>query len=326
MPPRPDARPEALKVGFVGLGRIASVHARHLRGLGVRDLFAFDADAARADVFADAQRATKTDSLGALIEGSDLVAVLAPNALHREIAERAIAAGRPVFIEKPVALEDIDADALARAESDGAFIAVGHVGRFFPGYAEAHDLAVSGALGKLAILRTTRVGGFPGKDRPWYGDHSRSGGVFVDLAIHDFDWLLWTAGPAVRVHARSVGANVGSGPDHGLATVTFASGALAHVEASWMEPGPFRTAFEIAGSGGLVEFDSLDSTSVRSARGAELPLAPADDPYARQWCAILDALANGTPPPVGAKAAADALQLARAALESARTGEPVELR
>ncbi len=321
--------PRIETVGLVGAGRIASVHARHLRAVGVPNLAVHDADPARAEAFAGVHGAAVHPTLDALIEGSDLVAVLAPNGLHRGIAERAIAAGRPVFIEKPVALDLADAEALAEAEAGGAFVAVGHVARFFPGYAEARDLAASGALGRLAVLRTRRVGGFPGKIAPWYGDHARSGGVFVDLAIHDFDWLLWTAGPAARVHARSVGARTGSGPDHGLATVTMVSGALAHVEASWMDPGSFRTAFEIAGSDGLVEWDSRDAASVRSGVGsearAELPLAPADDPYARQWRAILASLAGGAPPPVGARDATAALRLALAALESARRGTVVEL-
>ncbi|MER3496966.1 MAG: hypothetical protein C4320_09540, partial [Armatimonadota bacterium] len=65
------------------------------------------------------------------------------------------------------------------------------------------------------------------------------------------------------------------GRDHALATIEFASGAIAHIEASWMEPGPFRTGFDIAGTGGLLEYDS--------AKVGPVSLAPTDDPYARQW-------------------------------------------
>ncbi|RYG85792.1 Gfo/Idh/MocA family oxidoreductase [bacterium] len=237
-------------------------------------------------------------------------------------------AGKPVFIEKPIALSMEDAEAItAQAKARDVFVAVGHVVRFFPGYMEAAQGVRSGAVGDVAAVRLRRGGGMPGANgiSPWYADHAKSGGVFIDLAIHDFDWLLWTCGPAVRVLARSVGAATGQGPDHGLATVTLASGAIAHVEATWMDPGPFRTAFEVAGSGGLIEYDSRQNASVRTATTAELPMGGEADPYARQWRAIRDALAVGAPAPAGPEAATSALRLAHAALTSARSGQPVEL-
>ena len=315
-------------VALVGAGRIAGVHARHLRGVGVERLTIYDADAARAAAFAEAQGATVAPTLDAAIAGSDLVAVLVPNTAHREVAERAIAAGKPTFVEKPIALSLADAEAISGlARERGVFVAVGHVVRFFPGYREAAEQVRGGEVGDVAAVRLRRGGGMPGANgvSPWYADHAKSGGVFIDLAIHDFDWLLWTCGPAVRIHARSVGAATGQGPDHGLATVTLASGAIAHVEATWMDPGPFRTAFEVAGSGGLIEYDSRRAVAVRTVTTAELPMGAEDDPYARQWRAIRDALAAGTPPPAGPEAATDALRLAHAALESARSGEPIEL-
>ena len=312
-------------VALIGTGRIANVHARHLRGTGVERLTVCDQDRARAEAFAAKWEATVADTMDAAIERADLVAALVPSPAHREVLERIVAAGKPAFVEKPLALTVEDADALvALAQEKRAFVAVGHVVRFFPGYAEAAARIRAGALGDVAVVRLKRGGGTV-PEGEWYADHARSGGVLIDLAIHDFDWLLWTCGPAVRVHARSVGASTGEGPDHALATVTMASGALAHVESTWMTPGPFRTAFEVAGSQGLVEYDSRDAVSVRTATTAELPMGSDEDPYARHWRAISAALAAEAPPPVPPSEAAAALRLAHAALRSARSGEVVEL-
>ena len=311
-----------MKIGFVGAGRIAGVHARHLRGLGITDIAAYDPDPARASALGRAK-----PSEAALIADADIVVICTPSATHRAVAERALTAGKGVFIEKPIALSTEDADAIADLERAGGFVAVGQVARFFPAYAAAHARVAAGVVGRVAAVRMVRSGGFPGGDgRGWYGDHAVSGGVFVDLGIHDFDWLLWTLGPAIRVFAHSTGAAKGEGPDHGLATVTFTSGALAHVESSWMERGPLRTSFDIAGSDGLIEFDSRLNATIRGPKGAELSLSPGDDPYAVQWRAILDAHARGVPAPVGAEAGAAALALAAAARTSAQTGMRVDLR
>ena len=306
-----------ITVGIVGAGRIARVHARHLRTVGVETILVQDAREGATEGFPG----ESVPELGALIERADLVAVCTPSATHRAIAEQALDAGKAVFVEKPVALTVPDGEALV---AKGGFVAVGQVVRHFPAYRHAHDAIARGHIGDPAVMRLTRVGGFPGADgRAWYGDHAVSGGVFVDLAIHDLDWLLWTLGPATRVLARSIAAERGTGPDHGLATITMAGGVLAHVEASWTDPGPFRTAYDLAGSAGLLEYDSRAGAGVRFAGGAESPLAPEDDPYACQWRAVLTAFEEGAPPPVDAAGGVAALRLAAACRESAITGEAV---
>ncbi len=264
----------------------------------------------------------------ALIAESDVADVCLPTDLHLDAGLRAIAAGRAVCVDQPLARTLEEAVRVVEAsERAGVPTRIGHVVRFFPDVATGNRLVKSGAVGIPAAARTRRGGGAPAGSGGWFMDHSRSGGVLLDLAIHDFDWLRWTLGEVKSLYARSVGARTGQGPDYALTTLTFESGAVGHVEATWMDPSGFRTTFEVAGSGGLIEHDSRQNAALRThAAGksaAETPADPADDPYYQELRGFLDAIGSGDPPPVTAQDGLMALRLALAALESAKTGQVV---
>ena len=136
--------------------------------------------------------------------GVDAVDICLPTPLHRPVAERALAAGRHVLLEKPIALTLEDADAIgAAAAASGRVLMVGHVLRFFPEVVE---------LRRVLGDRRARARRWPpprsGCRRPpdwndWMLDPERSGGTLVDLMIHDFDIVGALLGPARRVHARA---------------------------------------------------------------------------------------------------------------------------
>lgn len=150
----------------------------------------------------------------------------------------------------------------------------------------------------------------------------------LDALLHDFDWLLWCFGPVERVFAR--GLHGRPGMDYALVTLRLASGALAHVTGSWAHAGPMRSAFEIAGDAGMLNYDSArDMPLTLTRRGhapvTESPLAPPDDPYLCELAAFADAVQRGVPPPVTVNEAREAVQVALAALESIKTGKAVML-
>ena len=152
-----------------------------------------------------------------------------------------------------------------------------------------------------------------------------SGGIFVDLAIHDLDWLLWSVGPVKEVYAKSVGAKTGSGPDYGLATLTFENGCIAHVESTWMDPQESRTAFEICGPDGLLDFDSRNSATLRSGNKLEQNHLLEDDPFFLQLNDFVNCAKHGVPAKFSVQEAYNALELAEACRTSATTGSPVFL-
>src|SRR5207247_11393300 len=86
----------------------------------------------------------------------------------------------------------------------------------------------------------------------------------MDLAIHDYDWIRWTFGEVKQVFAQSLTFRDIPELDYSLTTLTLESGALAHVEGTWADPGGFRVAFEISGSEGFIEHDSRLSQSLRT--------------------------------------------------------------
>jgi UDP-N-acetylglucosamine 3-dehydrogenase len=308
------------RIGIVGAGRLARTHVRHLKRVGKISFGIYDSVASAADLMASEVGGTAVDTYEALLEKSDAIMVVTPNDLHVEFAIQAVQDGKAVFVEKPVSTNLIDAKRLLDA---GGNVTVGHVLRHFPMYKKARRVVHSGDLGNLAAVRMMRGGKMPGAEGSWFQDHSRSGGVFIDLGIHDFDWLLWTLGPVKEVFARSVGASAGSGADYGLGTLTMANGAVCHVESTWMDPQESRMAFEVCGSKGMIEYDSRNAASLRSMGSTEQPNSPDNDPFFLQMRAFIDSARDGKPVEVGVDEAYAALEVAVAALESAKTGKMV---
>lgn len=317
-----------MRVGILGTGHMGSVHARQYHHMPGVELGYRDTNPERADSFKARFDAEPCGSAGDLISWADIVDICLPTDLHLDYALRAIAAGKAVFLEKPIATTlEAGRQIMEAAEKAGTPLMIGQVVRFFPEWEAGKRMVAQGAVGTPAAARTRRGGGSPKGRADWFMDHARSGGVLIDLAIHDFDWLRWTLGEVKHLYSRSVGAQTGHGPDYALTTLTFDSGAVAHVESTWMDPSGFRTAFEVAGSEGLIEFDSRHEATLRThttdGSRLESPLDAVDDPYFRELSAFLNAVKDGTPPPVSAQDGLAALSLSLAALESARTGRVV---
>lgn len=316
-----------MKVGIVGAGGMGNVHARHYRTLGDIDLVVFDTLEDRAKQFADVHSTVLASSLEDLISQVDAVDLCVPTDYHREGSLKAIAAGRHVLVEKPLAGNLEDASAMTKAADDaGVLLMVGQVVRYFPEFKRGHDLVEAGEVGKPAAARMRRGGGPPRAE--WFLDHSRSGGVLVDLAVHDFDWLRWTLGEVSHLYCRSVGVTRGHGLDYALTTLTFDSGAIAHVESTWMDPSGFRVTFEVCGSRGMIEYDSRTSQPLRSHNAGgtrtEAPLAPGDDPYYLQLHDFVSACRGQKTRSVTGYDGFMALSISLAAVESARTGQVVK--
>lgn len=323
-----------MRIAIVGAGGMGNVHARHHRNIPQTQTAVFDPDTGRRDAVADRWNIGKQDSFENVLAWADIVDLCVPTPLHLDLGLKAIAAGKAVLIEKPLAGTVADASKLlAAAAKVGVPLMPAHVVRFFPEFRRGHEMVKAGAVGRPAAARTRRGGGMPKGAGLWFSDHSQSGGTILDLAIHDFDWLRWTLGEVKSVYARSIGIQRGSGPDYSLTTLAFDSGAVAHVEGTWMDPSGFRTAFEVCGDGGMIEFDSRQTPTLRTHRSnedgslqstaAEGPLESKDDPYFGELSGFVEAVRKGTPPPVSGHDGLMAVSIAEAALESARTGKVV---
>lgn len=326
------------RVGIVGAGLIAEYHAERWKQLPVELVGYYDRRSERSEQFARSYGGRAFASLAELLDETEIVDVCTPTYEHMGPVVAAAEAGKQIVCEKPLARHLKDAEAMiAACEASGSRLFVAQVVRFFPEFARAKAVLDSGALGRAGVLRTVRGGNFPRPDT-WYGDFERSGGVILDLAIHDIDYLRWCCGDVARVFARGLSFDRIRERDHALITLRFASGAIGHIEASWAFPaGNFRTFLEIAGDGGMLQYDNLQSSPMsvllhqdQTAQEGEVtiprsPVAPTDDAYYRELEHFLACLESGQEFLVAPRDGLAALRISLAAIESLRTGRPVDV-
>src|SRR5215210_3249849 len=321
-----------MRVGVVGAGFIGAVHLGayanmpEVEVVGVAD--ALPEIAATGAAVVGARAYSSYEELVAA-EEVDVVDVCLPTAYHRELALEAARASKDVILEKPIARSLEDAEAIIEAfEGSKERLFVGHVVRFFPEYVRIKEMIDAGELGTVGVARTSRRSPFLTGWNDWYADWRMSGGVLLDLVIHDFDFLRWALGEVERVYARGVLGHEYNRLDYALATLRFESGAIAHVEGHWGYPGPFNYSIEVAGSRALLTADSTEPALVRLIGGTsdEIPdLASGKNPYEKELEHFVHCIATGEESIVEGRDAYEALRIGLAATESVLTGEPVTL-
>jgi predicted dehydrogenase len=328
-----------LRVGILGTGFMGAIHAAAWRATPADVIGYYSLEPARAAALAAEHGGTAFDSAEALIAACDVIDICTPTHLHADMIAAAADAGRAIVCEKPLARTYADALAsVERCERAGVPLLVAHVVRFFPEYARAKALVDAGAIGRVAVIRTTRASFQPRRaDDNWFLDDARSGGMILDLMIHDFDYARWVAGEVESVYARSVrGRDPGAAEDYAIALLTHTGGAMSNIEGGWAYPQPmFRTALEIAGDDGLIEHPAgssqplalhLKASADGSTPDTGLPTSPlAEDPYTTEIRHFYDVLVHGAEPRVTARDGLAAVRIALAAHQSARTGKPVRI-
>ncbi|MEM6284971.1 MAG: Gfo/Idh/MocA family oxidoreductase [Chloroflexota bacterium] len=329
-----------MKVGILGAGSMGYAHAPGWQATDADIVGVYATDAAKSADLAGKLGGRAYDSFEALLADVDAIDICAPTHLHKGMVLEAAEAGKHIFCEKPIALNVEDGLEMIRAcETAGVRFFVGMVLHFFPEYISMKTAIGDGAIGEPKVIRMTRASYRP--QRPtddWFMDETKSGGMMIDLMIHDFEMSRWLAkGEVVRVYAKTVrNNNPDVLADHGLAILRFDNSAMAHIEGSWAYPVPmFSVRAEVAGDNGLIEWDSDKTAPIaahlhrteNNAGDVALPLSPlSEDPWAAEVRHFYNALVNGTPFRVTPLDALRGLQIALAARESAKTGLPVELK
>lgn len=299
---------------MLGLGSAGRRHAELLEAEGVRVL-AFD------------PRLGDTDPR-AVIERADAVVVASPSSLHAEQAALALAAGRPVLVEKPLATTV----AQARALRPGPLTAgVAMNWRFHPAVLAARALLADGALGTVLQARVSF--GYdlrrwrPDSDyRASYSARADLGGGIVLDAIHELDYLLWLLGPATSVIAETghlSALELDGVEDTAAAVVRHAAGALAVVELNFHEPA-YRRGFLLIGSDATASWAWGEGrVVVRDGAGGERAIAVSEDvgaTYRAELRDFLDAVSEDRPPRATLADGTAALALAEALRRSAASG------
>jgi len=328
---------QRLRVGMVGAGGIANAHLPAWLQLGAQvGVYSLHGAPDLVERHGRGHVAGRVvDSLDELLEAVDVVDVCTPTFAHPEIVLAAAAAGKHVLCEKPLALDADTAEAMVTACSDaGVQLYPGHVVRYFAEYAALQRAVATGAIGTPAVLRFERCGARP--RAAWFADPERSGGIIMDQMIHDLDFARWLAGEVDSVHAQltdsAPGTTAGVVSAHVVAR--HRGGALSSVTGTWARPGTrFRYGFHVAGTDGMLSYDSARDPSLHTDTGAAddggerlLPdVSLVESPFLTEIREVAAAFAGGPAPRVSAADGVAAVRLAAAANASLAAGRPVRV-
>jgi myo-inositol 2-dehydrogenase / D-chiro-inositol 1-dehydrogenase len=327
-----------MRVGIVGAGTMGGVHAAGWKSTEVELVGVMSKNQKAALELSQKYKTKVFDSYEDLLKQVDIIDICVPTDFHKEMVLQAAKAGKHIVCEKPIALTVEDGQAMIEACNAAQvrlFIAM--VVRFFPQYRAAQQAVVNGQVGNIGVMRFKRVSYQPTGDEAWFTNEERSGGMLVDLMIHDLDYARWLGGEVKRVFAKSVRGQDPTAPnDYALVTLGFDNGRMALVEGGWAyPPGYFRTSLDIAGSQGVIEWRSDDAITVqpflkpREEKGVARVGVPgsilAEDPYTTEIKHAYDCIKNNKPFLVTAEDGLEALRIALAAKESLKTGKAVVL-
>ncbi len=327
-----------MRVGLVGAGFMGVTHAAGWAETGADFVGIVAETTAEATALAKQYNLKIYPDLASMLPDVDVVDICTPTHLHHEMTLQAAAAKKDIICEKPLGRTTAQArDMIEACRKAGVKLLVAHVVRFFTEYAMAKASVVRGEVGKPGVIRLNRGSFRPKKPAGnWFLDETKSGGILMDLMIHDFDYARWVAGDVESVFAKKVTtANPNAPVDYGLAILKHRNGALTHIVGSWAYPPPtFRTRVEIAGDGGLIEFDSADTAPIinlvakpsSDSPDVGLPSSPvAESPYTTQIKEFYSVLLGEKQPRIQAEDGMAAVQIAEAAIRSAATGQAVIL-
>jgi predicted dehydrogenase len=249
--------------GLVGLGEIGQVHLRGLLRapelVTVRAVADLDPQLRGAAAAASGAAACASTAELLAVEGVQAVGVCLPHHLHREVALAAIAAGRHVLLEKPMALTVAECDEInAAARRAGVRVGVSHNQLFYPPHARARQLLSCGALGRPLLLRMRL--GIGGKFAGWRADPAATGGgLLFDAGVHRFYLARALFGEVERVTAMA-DASPRRGEELAVVVLRFRSGALGVIEANYRcAAGAFDDSIEICCSGATLYISGCEA-------------------------------------------------------------------
>lgn len=330
--------PASIRIGLIGLGTIARTHVDALRALAEDGVAVEIAGyVGRSDAAAALGIVGRPSTLAELLgrPDLDLIADASPSSAHAEHAVAALAAGKGVVVEKPLATTAADARRILDAAGPRSFGSVFAQRRFEPQHRWLHEHLTAGRLGEPVAASVTL---------PWWRDdayfaaapwrgRAPEGGVLLNQGIHSIDLLLWLLGDAVdAVGFGAARHRPGDADDTAAGAIRFAGGALASVLATTGTPPGSPATLTLHTTTGTASFRQAETvawtfpdvppppTSTTAGMGASDPRAIGHSGHVDQWRDIVAALAEGREPAVTLR---DGLR-AVAVCEALTAGSPLD--
>ncbi|HQE93402.1 MAG TPA: inositol 2-dehydrogenase [Anaerolineae bacterium] len=330
-----------VNIGLIGTGRIGRLHAEHLawRVPGARLVAVADVNLEAAQQCATALHIPRAfRDYHPLMDNPDIDAVVicSSTPTHASLIEAAAAAGKHIFCEKPIDFDLARIDrALQAVEEAGVKLMIGFNRRFDPNFRRIHELIAGGAIGTPHILKITSRDPAP----PPIAYIKVSGGIFLDMTIHDFDMARYLAGSEVEevyaVGGVRVDPEIGAAGDvdTAITTLRFANSVIGVIDNSRKAVYGYDQRVEVFGSAGVVSADNTYPNTVvvgdaqRVSR--DLPLNFFMERYTESYIAEMKTfvaclLENRTPPVTGIDGRIPVV-IGLAATRSCRENRPVKL-
>lgn len=326
-----------IKVGLLGAGRIAGVHATAITANPESALAAVsDYIPENAEKLAKQYGSTARSTEEIIADPEiDVVLIATSTDTHSDLIEKATGAGKAVLCEKPVDLSLARArECQTNAAKSGKPVMIGFNRRFDPNFAAVKQALDAGEIGKTEMLAITSYDPAP----PPIAYVKVSGGIFRDMMIHDFDMANFLMG-AAPVTVSAVGSclvdpEIGEAGDFDTAavTLTYVDGRIATIR-NTRRAGYGDQRVEVQGSDGMLQVGNLvenlvtksTANGVTSAKPVLFFLERYMPAYAAEWNAFVEALKAGGPLPVTLDDGVAALAMAEAATQSAKSGRPMRL-
>ncbi|MDA8193407.1 MAG: Gfo/Idh/MocA family oxidoreductase [Thermaerobacter sp.] len=328
-----------MNCAVLGLGRVGWHHAETIATKipGARLAAVVDPDTERLAKFAAKYGTPGIQRFEDVMDDPliDAVVIASPTPTHIALASAAAAAGKGIFCEKPVSLRLGDYDQLIETiNRSRVYMQVGYMRRFDPGYQMAKSIIEAGGIGEvIAFNGITRDNGAPPPDFI-----AQSGGMYLDVLIHEFDIARFLGGqPITRVYARGKDVMYGTfrpydDADHAYVIVDFANGALGQVEGSRCAVYGHDVRAEIIGTRGTLQVGYLQQTPVlhlipHQVQHDTLPgfIERFGNAYEEELREFIQRVQTEAPSPVTLEEARPALLAALAATKSHQTDKPVTL-
>jgi myo-inositol 2-dehydrogenase/D-chiro-inositol 1-dehydrogenase len=326
-----------IRIAVLGTGRIGRMHAELIarRVPGAELACVFDVAPALAAAVAGELRAPSAASIDeALGFDSDAVAICTSTDTHVGLIEAAARAGKHIFCEKPVSMDLALVDHALDVVADcGVKLHVGFNRRFDPAHRSVRDAVASGAIGQLELVRITSRDPAP----PPISYLKGSGGLFLDMTIHDFDMARFvTTSEVVEVYADGnarVDPAIGDLGDIDTAVVVLRhqDGCMTTIDNSRRAAYGYDQRVEAFGSAGVAasENPTVHSGTFRGADGGHTPVIPTLDRYTESyllsWQAFVDYARGGATSPVSGEDGRAPIVIALAARRSLQEHRPVQI-
>ncbi len=330
-----------VRIGLLGCGRIGRMHAELLssRVAEAELTLVCDVVPEAAKKLGNHLGVNVAPSIDDVFSGGavDAVAICTTTDTHAELITGAATAGLPAFCEKPISLDlDTVDETLAVVDDAGTLLQIGFNRRFDPAHQAVRDAVAGGAIGDVHVVKITS------RDRecPPISYLERSGGMFLDMTIHDFDLARFVTGSDIVEVNAAVGAvlvdpAVGEVGDIDTAVVvlTHRSGCITIIDNSRQAVYGYDQRLEMFGSAGMATSENppMHTAVVGGADGFHAaPLYRSfidryELSFIRQWESFVDNVRSGTPPAVSGHDGRVPLVAGLAAIESLETGRPVRL-